>query len=68
MANSTVNTTINSISVSSDGSVYEEDTSGLRDLLENLRLSGMCLSKLNTSVLITYRHAQWNHHLEVQNC
>ena len=43
MADPTVDTTISSPSVSLDGSVHEEGTSGLRDLLENLRLSGTFL-------------------------
>ena len=44
MADTTVDTTVNSVSVSSDGNIREDETAGLRDLLENLRLSGTFLS------------------------
>ena len=44
MADTTADTTINSVSVSSDGNIHEDETTGLRDLLKNLRLSGMFLS------------------------
>ena len=44
MADTTADTTVNSVSVSSDGNIHEDEITGLRDLLENLRLSGTFLS------------------------
>ena len=45
MADTTTDTTVNSVSVSSDGNIHEDETAGLRDLLENLRLSGTFLPR-----------------------
>ena len=44
MADTTADTTVNSVSVSSNGNIHEDETAGLRDLLKNLRLSGTFLS------------------------
>ena len=64
MSDSVTNATISTVSVSDDSA--QEETSGLKELLENLKLSSALFAAhlAYSVVLIIHRYSQWKGYLE----